>query len=695
MKKIISAIFVFVALSSLIAFWTLKDFNQNLRSEVMTRLSEKTGRSIVVDGEIRTSFSLSPSVRLTDIRFANASWADNTYMAQIGSLEMRIGLMPLFRRKVEVTGISLKDVTIDLESDGKGQKNWIFPLNKGGSFAKKEACSVTADNISVENVELRFIDRQRDKTLSARIGMLTANLSADGIRIDSQWGKERETVSVKFNAGLKADRTAGQKAYDILMRIFGNGVTAEMKGTVVDPFTDLKMNAKLNLQADRASVFNDAFGLFVPALPNASVAAEIYAGENGLSMPFFKISAGTRETVSIEAEGNAASVSPLSARFKTQINAPDMRGIEGLPALPASQASGYVELNADGFSLDQLQMTVGESDLSGRIVVRKTPAVTVLAQLNSHQLHLSDILGKKYPSFVRQKNADLKAPDKKDKIFSSEVLPFGKLIAAKIDVDYAIDALTAADGTALGKVNVKAAMHDGVFGMPELKLSDYASFRAWFDASGQPAKLNAALNMNKLPLSFFFDQKSVKRGSVTGTIGVSGWGTSQAELASSLNGYMFVDARDIYISSFTLVSLPKELSLLNPFDEKQPVSVPCAVVNVPVINGVISSRNKIGLESSLLNMQVGGDVNLADETLKLTINAEPASKGILKSMFDSGSVSGTLTHPVVKLNTEKAIDNAMFLGMAFLAGGRQAAQEYMNQKKLGNVCQEALTAEGQ
>ena len=44
MKKVFSAVLVFAALYVIVAVWTLRNFKSAVRSEVVTQLSEKTGR---------------------------------------------------------------------------------------------------------------------------------------------------------------------------------------------------------------------------------------------------------------------------------------------------------------------------------------------------------------------------------------------------------------------------------------------------------------------------------------------------------------------------------------------------------------------------------------------------------------------------------------------------------------------------
>ena len=139
----------------------------------------------------------------------------------------------------------------------------------------------------------------------------------------------------------------------------------------------------------------------------------------------------------------------------------------------------------------------------------------------------------------------------------------------------------------------------------------------------------------------------------------------------------------------------KEFSVafLFPIDEKQPFSVPCFVANVPVKNGFISSRKKIGMESSLFDMQINGDVDLGKETIDVKMDFSPRSSGVLKSVFNSVSIAGILAYPKISINTDKAFDKALSIGMAFFMGGKQAAQEMIKQPLLQNVCADAMGAE--
>ena len=58
MKKVLIAVFVFIVLSVSIAVLTLRHFEREIRLEIQTGLSNKTGRPVVIEGEVKIHYSL-------------------------------------------------------------------------------------------------------------------------------------------------------------------------------------------------------------------------------------------------------------------------------------------------------------------------------------------------------------------------------------------------------------------------------------------------------------------------------------------------------------------------------------------------------------------------------------------------------------------------------------------------------------
>ncbi|MBO4520118.1 MAG: AsmA family protein [Alphaproteobacteria bacterium] len=704
MKKVLSALFVFAVLCAVVAFYTLRDFKQNVTSVVIARISEKTGRTVTINDDVKIHFSLSPYVQIRGIKLSNPTWAEKPYIAQIDELKVQVGLFPLMQRKVVVKKAELTKVQIRLEINENGQKNWQF-LEKdlagssknsnttGQKKPEKEIKYTAIENVSFKDIQFFFNDLKKGREFNTRIYELNLNRNKNGIEAAARLSNKKDADKITFK--IESDANAqGKEKYKFLAKIDGAKVSGKAEGTMQNPFSDIRGQSAVTLRLAQIPNLNKILGYTLPTFENTSVSANVVFGTNEISIPNFEIIAGTDDTASVEINGEAMSLSPLSLTLHAKIDASNMGAVQGLPAWPKTQIETTVEYK-QGLLSDSLKMKVGESDLSGTFSFRTGKDFLVRTNLRSNQLRLADILGKPYhsASVFSFRSAASAQNKKKERMFSSDFLPFDDLKTANIDIDVSVDRLIGANGADLGKTNLKATMHDGVFSMPVFNLANYALFKAQLDASKQPADINVGLKFNKMPLPVLFAQNNIKRGTVDGKIQLSGQGNSEAAIASSLNGNVFIDLRDVYAESFVMLSLPEILSFLMPFDINQPLSLSCAVINLPVKNGLISSQRHVGAESNIADLQVSGKVNLFDEAIELKVETSPHSEKVLQTVFNSANITGTLMNPVVNADKDKVFDRALMIGSAFLFGGKSAMQETMQQEKLKNVCATALAKE--
>ena len=640
MKKVFSAILVFVLLSGGAGYWTLRQFEKNIRSELNARLSEITGQEAIIGGEVKMRFPFSPSVRLNDIKIPASCGKESFCMLQIGRLTVELKLFPLLNRRTKLKRLVMTDAG--------------FEITRRGS---------------------RLLFVQAD-TAEARV-------DRNIVLIQMRRSVEEKTFDLTATIEKKASET-----YDFSVKADGTGFSVEASGNVRSPFSRAQGRSDFLLTLDDASLLNEMIAYRLPALENVSVRAKTAFEPDKISVSDFEIEAGTNQTALVRAQGSVASFSPLSARFRAEMDAPDMGAVAGLPAWPATTFSADVEFN-DDFVLDNLKMTVGDSDVSGRIVRKIKNDIRIQAYLRSDRFRLANGGGKiVYPIaglFPFSKG-------KKTKLFSDEPFPFEKLKSAEIDIDFSTNHFIGANGADLGQTALKAGMRDGVFSLPDFKLADYISARILWDASKQPAELKAGLTANKVPLSLFFSENQ-ENGMINGTLRLAGRGMSEEQTAASLNGRVFFDLRSFYVESRKIFSLPDELEVLFPARKTQPFSVFCAVVNVPVENGIVPFGKGVGAESEFFNAQVNGSVNLADEKLNLNLDVSPRFDRGWASVFDAATLKGTILRPEIRLNAERMIDKALSFGMALFAGGEKNAQQAMPSQKLKNVCAMAL-AEG-
>jgi uncharacterized protein involved in outer membrane biogenesis len=100
------------------------------------RVKEATGRDLTVKGDIDLKLGLEPKLVIDDVSLGNASWGKQPQMITAKHLEAQIALLPLLRKRFEITRFKLVEPSIALETDKSGNGNWEFPSLVAAASAK-------------------------------------------------------------------------------------------------------------------------------------------------------------------------------------------------------------------------------------------------------------------------------------------------------------------------------------------------------------------------------------------------------------------------------------------------------------------------------------------------------------------------------------------------------------------------------
>jgi uncharacterized protein involved in outer membrane biogenesis len=121
-------IFTFLIIALMVTVYAVLvtyDYNK-LKPRVAQLVKDATGRELHLGGEIKLAIGFSPSLVVTDVALANASWGSQPQMITVQKLQAQARLLPLLYRNVEVKNISLAGVELLLENDPNGKGNWDF-----------------------------------------------------------------------------------------------------------------------------------------------------------------------------------------------------------------------------------------------------------------------------------------------------------------------------------------------------------------------------------------------------------------------------------------------------------------------------------------------------------------------------------------------------------------------------------------
>ncbi len=196
LRKIITIVAVIVVLiggSSIIALQFID------KSLLERKVEEATGRKMVIAGELKPQLSMMPSVKVTDVSFANAEWGTRADMAKIGELQVELQLIPLLSGEVRINTLEVKDADILLEK--KGNK-WNFEFDKKESADGKKAASEEKPDTKKTSLDI-------DKLLITN-SLLTIKQGADQTRVNA------EEISLAPENGKSRFKYKGKLNNDVL-----------------------------------------------------------------------------------------------------------------------------------------------------------------------------------------------------------------------------------------------------------------------------------------------------------------------------------------------------------------------------------------------------------------------------------------------------------------------------------------------
>lgn len=576
------------------------DFNE-YRGLIAERAKAATGRELAIKGDLKLAVSFTPSLAVDRVSFANAPWGSRPEMATLGRLAAEVDLWPLFSGTLKVNRLVMSDLDLLLETDAKGRGNWeLEGLAKAGA-------------------------KPAEKTAVADAGKKIAIPVVEKIRFDN--------VKVTYLDGRSGKRTlAVVKSLDVASR----GLDDPIRFALEAAFNDAPV--KVSGQLGSAGEFMAGAKPFPIALEAVALDARF-----GISGTVAKIQEGKGFKLALSA--GAADLGKTVAAAAALAGAP-----VGQVLAPGKAFELAANMNDDGgrYNLTDLNLKLGSSDLSGKVSVSLAGVrPEVKADLAARAIDTKDLLA---PAAPAKTPPPARADD--GRVFPADPLPLDGLKAA--DAELAFQAKRVLhEGLAIEDVSVGLSLKGGRLQVKPLAAAvsgGRVAGEAALDASRAPASLSAKLEVRKLDYGRLLDHYGVKNmvsGVLDVTVEASGDGASVRAIMAGLNGKLRVVTENGKIESGALkIASADVLSALPFFKSEGDKDLRCGVVHFDVASGLATGRT-ILIETGGLSVVGRGTVNLADETLNLTVDPRAKKTSLLKLAAVPVKVGGTLARPSV------------------------------------------------
>ncbi len=217
-SRSIKFFFIVVALLlfAVLVFVATFDAN-NYKPQIIEQVEKATGRDFSIDGDIELSVFPWVGLQVEDVTLGNATGFKAEQFAAIKQLDVKVNVLPLLKKEVQINTIRLHGLNVSLEVDKNKSNNWsgltqsdaVDDLAKESDIAEtkvdtaEEEGSVSPlQSLQVEGFE--FVDaviRYENRSSNTKATVSEINLTTSAIQFD-------QPVEVQFSARVESNQPA-------------------------------------------------------------------------------------------------------------------------------------------------------------------------------------------------------------------------------------------------------------------------------------------------------------------------------------------------------------------------------------------------------------------------------------------------------------------------------------------------------
>ena len=640
----------------------------DFKPEIAAAVKDKTGRELLLDGELKLSLFPWIGISTGKIALSNAPGFQDPLFATVEESEVKVLLLPLLSKKLEFSRIVLKGLVLNLAKNAQGVANWddLSGVKDAKSTAptaavvgKQDQPSVLAafaiGGIAVENARVNWSNPEAGQ----HIEITGLNLSTDKFTFDEPVG---------IAATLSALDTHSKTLLSIALN------------------TELSVNRQLDTFALRHSeVKITATGETVPGKSLTTTLAAVDIALD-LARQTAKIHGMRLETgdVAITAELTGAAIKdkplfqgPVSiAQFNP---AKVMRELAvALPVMQDATALSKLAVNfdlaatADTVDLQNLAMSLDDSQIKGSVGIHFRQAQ------DNKALDLSAI---RFLLDIDTLAADRYLPPADDSsklIASPAVLLAAGFSAVPVET---LRKLDAEGRVSLGKLEVNGLTMQDIHlnlnaknGVVSTQQSVKQLYQGSYvgdlrmDAKGVKPALAVNEKIDHVQIEpLLKDVKGTAKmsGLVSAAAQLQAQGSKPDELKATLSGRLNFLVKDSVIKGFNLQKIIDEGKALIkgaalPSDPKSDQTLFSELSGTATITNGLLQNNDLVATSSKLHVDGKGNVNLNSEVLDYQVNAKLLNAAEPEQVKGSAviNIAGTLSKPsytidIASLLTEK------------------------------------------
>lgn len=657
--KIILYILASVILLIIIATVAIPLFiNPNdFKPEIQTAVKENTGRDLVIEGDLDLSIFPWIGISTGKLSLSNAKGFSEQVFAEIDESNVKVKLLPLLSKKLEVSRIVLKGLNLNLAKNKQGISNWDDLAG-----AKTEPAKTTT------------ADTPKTASTSPLAALAIGGISIEQAKItwdDQQLGKRIEVNDFNFSTG----KLVFDQAIDVDLSLKISNSEAKLTETLSFS-TDLIINEQLdNFKLTAINIESITKG---KDIPGESLAITILA-EAALNLAQQTVNINDLKlitnnlTLLANINGTNIKEKPL---FKGAINIKEFNLAQLMQsmAMPLPKMQDPKALNKLSIALNLLA-TPDSADINNLAIKLDNTNINGSSKISNFakpainfNLKIDTIDADRYlaPASMEKSSKPISTPASAAAA-SASLFPVETLRGLNANGELTIDNLKInklnMQGLSL-KLNAKNGLIKTNQSVKQLYKGGYTGNTTINVKNRTPSlALNENLsNVHLEPLLKDLLGEARMSGVVNASARIQGRGNSTDAIKSALNGNINFNFKEGVIRGFNLQKIiDNSKALIDgkqlPTENKNDQTVFSVISGTAKINNGLVSNDDLYAEASKLRVNGRGTANLASDKLEYTVNAKllktiatATTEEKIKGLPVIIKVGGSITKPSYQLD---------------------------------------------
>ena len=604
-------------LIALVLFIALFNWNR-ARPWLGQKLGSSIGRAVAINGDLTVDWLRNPDATglsnwipwprfvARDISIANPDWAKQPRFASVQEVRFSLSPLALIGHTIDIPSLKLIGPSVDIERDRQGRANWHFDFAKGSDGKWK----LDIGEVALGAGKIRMDDDKLDLHMDFTLQPLGKPIPFS------------EIMPPASRARSSAPPPHSEQKYYFAWTAKGTWRGADAKGSgklgSVLAMSDASM--PFPLQADLR--LRDLHIVVVGTLTDP-----VHLGALDMNL-----------------EMSGDSMSHLYA----------LTGVALPPTEPfTTHGRLFAKVHEGIFKYEQFDGKVGRSDIHGSATYATAGARPKLtATLTSDVLDFGDLaplIGADSNAAKAKRGDAQKQPA--DKLLPVESFDTTRWRKMDADVRFTGNRIVRKSNLPVSNLSAHLLMDDGMLTLDPVALSAAGGdLKAHIELDGRkhPMHGEATLSLRHLELSKLFPTVELMHtslGQINGDAKLDGDGNSVAALLGTSDGEVKILINDGAVSKLLLEEIGLNVGniIITKLVGDEPEKLNCAAADLVARQGLWRPEIFV-IDTEPMTINVDGSINLANETLNLTIH--PHSKGVrVLSLRSPLYLRGTLKHP--------------------------------------------------